>query len=354
MKKEARAVGMAASLGMAAWAGYSYMKMNKPVPPREDIDAYARSLAEIVGQDYDSWREEIREEVLPVDGRELHLYFFDAQPEDPVVVMIPGMSMYAILYTELMSGLSREGFNVVGYDPRGHGLSSGKRGSYTLGELVEDARAVIGHVVGIYGERVAVAGSSQGGMTAFYCAAAEPRLKAAVCHNLVAPDEPDNYRMTRWPGLYRRIMSLSPLMELPLVRLMLGELRIPIPAYLPVKAMASRLIPDVGKFFREDPLLVTAVSLSALNSLATTPLARKVEEIETPIMVIHSEKDEIFPEDYVRRVYDRLNCEKEFLYIPDCTHFVTIDRVDDIIPPISRWLKKYMKEDNAHKIPQKG
>jgi Lysophospholipase len=89
------------------------------------------------------------------------------------MVFVPGTSVYALLYVEFMYKLSREGFNVVGVDPRGHGMSSGKRGVYTLGELVEDALAAVDHARSLYGGRVAVSGSSQGGMVAFYCAGTE-------------------------------------------------------------------------------------------------------------------------------------------------------------------------------------
>jgi len=330
-----RAAGAAAALGMLGWAAYSYREMNKPLPSDQEIEAYAQALFNQagLGKYMNTWREE----VLEADGRELHIYFFDAAPGDPALVFVPGTGVYALLYTEFMHKLSREGFNVIGLDPRGHGKSSGKRGSYTLGGLVADARAVIDHAFGLYGDKVAVAGSSQGGMAAFYAAAAETRLKAAVCHNVIAPDEPDNYRMTRWPAIYKRMMPIAPLAT----RFNI-ELRLPVSAYLDLKNEETRMIPDVGRFFREDPMAVSAVSLSAFASLALTPMARPVEEIEVPVMVIHSELDDIFPEDYVRRIYARLKCEKEFLYLPGKYHLVMTDFVDEILPPVSRFLKEQM------------
>ncbi|MEW6555269.1 MAG: alpha/beta fold hydrolase [Actinomycetota bacterium] len=329
-----------AAVPMVGWAAYSLAKMNKPVPSEEEARAYARSLLEKVGlgELYGTWREER----LDLGDRTLALYHFKSEPGDPVMVFVPGTSVYALLYTEYMYKLSKQGFNVVGFDPRGHGMSTGKRGVYTLGQLVEDARAVIGHAMAAYGDKVAVSGSSQGGMVAFYCAAAEPRLKAAVCHNVIAPDEPDNERMTRWPGMFRPLMPFLSLLQ-PVVGSPLGKLMTPVYLYLDLKAETSRLIPDVMEFIREDPLVASAVSLSALHSLASTPLAVKVEEIKTPVMVIHAGKDNIFPEDYVRRVYARLTCDKEFLYMEGAPHLVMTDYVDDLIPPISAWLKKTME-----------
>ncbi len=339
MKKMTLAAAAAVAT-LAGWIAYSHTKMNKAIPSEEEAKAYAKSLLARIGLEelYESWSEE----ELDLGDRKLALYHFKSDPGDPVMVFVPGTGVYALLYTEYMFKLSKQGFNVVGFDPRGHGMSTGRRGLYTLGQLVEDARAVIDHAVETYGDKVAISGSSQGGMIAFYCAAAEPRLKAAVCHNIIAPDEPGNERMTRWPGMFRPLMPFLSLLQ-PVVESPLGRLMTPVYLYLDLKAETSRLIPDIVRFLKEDPLVVSAVSLSALHSLASTPLAVKVEEIKTPVMVIHAGRDNIFPEDYVRRVYARLTCEKEFLYMADAPHLVMTDFVDDLIPPVAAWLKKMVE-----------
>jgi pimeloyl-ACP methyl ester carboxylesterase len=341
LRRSVRMAGGAAAAGMAGWAAYSYKMMNKPVPSDEEARAYAKSLMERVGlgELFDTWREER----LEVGNNQLALYHFESAPGDPTMVFVPGTSVYALLYIEYMHKLSRQGFNVVGFDPHGHGMSGGKRGVYTLGELVDDAMAVIDHAINTYGDNVAVSGSSQGGMVAFYCAAAEPRLKAAVCHNIIAPDEPDNERMTRWPAFYGNLLRLSKLPFIqPMLNTPLGNMMPPVSAYLDLKAEPCRVFPDLPQFFKEDPLIVNAVSLSALASLGATPMAARVEDIKTPVMVIHPGEDNIFPEDYVRRVYGRLNCEKKFLYLEGKPHLVLIDYVEEIIPPIAEWLKKMM------------
>jgi pimeloyl-ACP methyl ester carboxylesterase len=341
MKSRTKLAAMGYGLGMAGWLAYSHRMRNKAIPSIEEAYEYAKGFMRDVGLAdlYGTWKEEY----LPANGRQLALYNFESKPGDPVMVFVPGTSAYALLYVEYMHKLSLQGFNVVGFDPRGHGMSGGKRGSYTLGGLVEDTLAVIDHAIEVYGNKVAVSGSSQGGMTAFYCAAAEPRLKAAVCHNVIAPDEPDNYRMTRWPAIYRMPLAMLPFLK-PMVDSPLGELMTPISAYLDLKAEPTRMLPDIGKFLKEDPLAVNAISLKALASLGASPMARRVEEIETPVMLIHAGQDNIFPEDYVRRVYERLTCEKEFVYLPDAPHLVMIDYVDTILPPIVEWLKGMMED----------
>jgi pimeloyl-ACP methyl ester carboxylesterase len=51
----------------------------------------------------------------------------------------------------------------------------------------------------------------------------------------------------------------------------------------------------------------------------------------------------VFPEDYMRRVYDRLICEKEFLLIPDATHLVMFDYADEVIQLVFARLKNVIE-----------
>jgi pimeloyl-ACP methyl ester carboxylesterase len=346
LKGLAAAGAAAGALGASAYAAYCCRILNKPVPPRAELEDYLLGLMRQTGQaDLEPLYREgrlFREDTLKAGGRELRLYLFESQPSDPVVVFIPGTSVYALVYVELLHKLRNEGFNVIGFDPRGHGLSAGRRGVYTLGALVEDSMAVISYAVENYGGKVGMAGSSQGGMAAFYTAAADRRLKAAVCHNLIAPDEPDNYRMTRWPAFFHALTALIPLTRL-VPQALKDRLMTPVAAYLDLAAEPSRLYPDVKAWIRSDPLTVNGVSLSALISLTSEPIARRVEEIDTPVMVIHSGGDNIFPEDYVRRVFARLTCDKELLYLPGRPHLVTIDYVDEVLPATAAWFGKHLR-----------
>ena len=330
-----KAASLAGAAAAAGWGAFSSMEAFKTAPTEEYSFSYLRDFMEEHGIGYVMDR--FITDTTISDGLRLKLYLFESSPGDPSVVFVPGTSVYALLYGEFLSKLADNGFNVIGFDCRGHGLSEGGRGSYTLGQLVGDTRKVISYAIERYGDCVAVAGSSQGGIVAFYAAAADARLRSAVCHNLLAPDEPDNYRMTRFPELYRYMMRL-----LPLASLLPGELRVPVSMYLDLGSEPCRLIPDVRKAIKNDPMAVMSVSLSALASLSTTPLAVPVERIEVPIMVVHSQLDNIFPEDYVRRVFNRLTCRKKMVNLKDAPHLVLIDFADEIMPEIVSWLNQTM------------
>jgi esterase/lipase len=59
-------------------------------------------------------------------------------------------------------------------------------------------------------------------------------------------------------------------------------------------------------------------------------------------MVVHSDKDHIFPQEYVESIYRRLGCEKEFFLLADREHLIMTNNVDEVAPGVSSWLRKIM------------
>jgi fermentation-respiration switch protein FrsA (DUF1100 family) len=79
-----------------------------------------------------------------------------------------------------------------------------------------------------------------------------------------------------------------------------------------------------------------------MASLANTPLPVPIEKIPTPIMVLHGEKDLIFPLDYVQKIYQRLPEPKNFYLAKDRPHLLLIDYVDDVLPAVEKWMREMM------------
>ncbi len=269
------------------------------------------------------------------DGLKLHLDVIRTDPARPTVVFMPGTNAYAMLYGEFLTVLADQGYNIVGFDPRGHGRSQGARGSYTLPELLSDLRSAVAFARSRFGDPVAVAGSSQGGITAFYLAASGDPVACAVCHNLADLNDPAGVRLTRTPLLSRMIRPWVPR----LARLF-PEWKVPMTAYLDLKREPVRGMGNAWKVLREDPLLVPFVRLKGMASLGNTPLPRPVEQIATPVMVIHGEKDTIFPRDYVEEIYGRLTCRKTFKCYDGLPHYLIVDHVDRILPDVVQWLEE--------------
>jgi alpha-beta hydrolase superfamily lysophospholipase len=324
-------VGAAGALGAR-----KYVEYYRPggLPGREELDEYFDGLSNMIG--LPGLLDTIEEDWLESDGLRLHLDILPSDPSDPTLVFIPGTTAYSALYAEFLHKMRLQGFNVVGLDPRGHGRSQGRRGSYTVNELLRDALAAVEYARRRFGDRVAISGSSQGGIVSFYAAAADDTLKGAVCHNIALFDEPEVINVTRWPALSRFAFRLKPLAPL------FGELRVPVTSYLDLKKEMTRFGFDALEFIKKDPLEVLAISLKAMVSLATTPPPKPAEQITVPIMVIQGKRDTLFTVDYTRSIYDRLTCDREFLLVKEAPHLVLTNNVDEIAPEIAAWLNARM------------
>ena len=318
-----------------AWYATSWRMMHKK-PPAEAIaqtifDNFLKN--EKISIDRNSYTETS----IEANGIRLHLDVFSTGKNAPTVVFIPGTSVYTKFYIEFMYKLYLQGFNIIGFDPRGHGLSSGLRGDYTINEIVDDTLAVVKYARERFGGKVAIAGSSQGGMVAFYAAARDNSIAAAVCHNIADLNGKDNLVLSQ---------VKPPVFMIPFAEFMAGlykNFAIPISLYLDLTKEKTKSGVDAASLLKDNPIAVKWITIRALGSLMHTDLARPVEAITVPIMLIHAENDTIFPQKYVENIFNRLTCKKEYLLLKDTEHLVMTNNVDEVVPPIAAWLKKIMK-----------
>ena len=96
-----------------------------------------------------------------VNGLSVH-YRIAGPAEAPPLLLIHSLGTSLEMWAPQAEALA-EDFRVISYDLRGHGLSEGTAGAYSLGMLAGDAVALLG-ALGI--ERAHVAGVSLGGMIA--------------------------------------------------------------------------------------------------------------------------------------------------------------------------------------------
>jgi pimeloyl-ACP methyl ester carboxylesterase len=265
-----------------AWYFVSRAIIHREIPDERTIKAFHESEASVFLLNEVKGIHE--ERYLDTANGRLHL---DILPHDsrgnnrPTLVFIPGTSVYAQFYLGFMHAMYKEGFNVVAFDPRGHGRSSGPRGDYTINTLVDDALSVCAYAKKRFGDNVAISGSSQGGMAAFYTAARDNSLRAAVCHNLADLNGKDNLVLSRLK---------TPAFLVPLAHTVMQwylNFALPTVLYLDLK---SEYLPDgrdAASFLKKDPLAVTWITFRALDSLMLTRLAKPVEKITVPVMVVH-------------------------------------------------------------------
>jgi alpha-beta hydrolase superfamily lysophospholipase len=323
-----------------------------------DFNEYFDGLMEKLGISHvkGSWEDEWIES----EGIKLYAPVFTAGEGKPTVVYIPGTSVYALCYVEIMYGLQQEGFNVVGFDPKGQGRSGGGRGDYTIMEHVGNARSACAYARERFKGPVVVMGSSQGGIEAFYLAATDEPVAGCVCHNIADLTDPESVRLTRFgPGKKKGAQAPStgktdkkPVPRAAVIaargavnmlqaaaRITPGA-KVPIASYLDLKSEPMRAFGNAWEFLLQDPMALKAITLRAAASLAGTEIPRPIEEIKTPILVLHSSLDHIFPEDYIMTLYNRLTCEKEIKIYPELPHLITIEHVPEILPDVVRWINE--------------
>ncbi|MFN8275895.1 MAG: alpha/beta fold hydrolase [Chitinophagales bacterium] len=297
-----------------------------------NVSDYFDYMAETLGQT--PYHHFFKSEKVTSDGLKLHLDVYEHSKQAPTIVFIPGTAIYAMCYAEFMYKLGRAGYNVVGLDPRGHGQSEGVRGDYTMEELMRDVKHAIDFALRRFSKKVSLVGSSQGGIVALYTAAKDTRLNTVVCQNFADLTSQDTTQLTRHPRLFKYMRKLIGNAD------SLPNASIPMSAYIDLDSIKLKYFGSIRQFIDADPLAVKTISLRALHSLGSTPMAVPMEEVKVPVFVFQGDADTIFPVAYTKKLYERLTCEKEFVLFKGMGHALMSDNVDDILPEILAWFRE--------------
>ncbi|MCC7105121.1 MAG: alpha/beta fold hydrolase [Chloroflexi bacterium] len=265
-------------------------------------------------------------------GERLHLDVYPSQPSDPAVIFMPGTGKYAAPYGPFLEALSGRGYQVIGIDPRGHGRSDGVRGDFTVEQLVQNVRDVLTFALENVSARVGLLGSSQGAIVVLYSLAIDDRAASAVCHNAAVLNE-SAAKAIHVSTLSRWLRPLAPVLGR-----LAPDVRSPIRRYLPIDAVYDDVA--LGEKLDADPLTVRAYTLRALGSHASAAPVRPIEVIQTPTLLLGSERDRLFPSDYLRSIFDRLTCEKEFVNLRGAGHMLLLEHVAATLPVVADWFDR--------------
>ncbi len=275
-------------------------------------------------------------------GLPLHLTLYESSPRAPVAVFIHGMTAHAGFYSEMIPGanylqaLAEAGLNVVALDLQGHGRSGGARGRFTYAEAIRNIRRAVDFALETYHERIGITGSSMGGILAFYAALEDPRIRVAVCHNVL------DLRDIR-PVLYlRRHFILVPLARAarPLQSI-LGELPIPVRAFLEPSHVFEK--PENRRRWLRDPLCVWSYRLKAWISMFLEPADKPpVEAMTKPVRLLVGEHDRILPADTHRAFAARLRGRNELIVVPGAGHMLPLEYLETTVPLVAEWFHKHL------------
>jgi alpha-beta hydrolase superfamily lysophospholipase len=286
-------------------------------------------------------RPEVYEEVLlEASGASVVLSVWSGESGTATVVFLPGTMTHPLFFEELLDGLARTGFNVVGVHFQGHGKSPRVKRLFSLDDLIQNAFDAVSYASERFGSEVLVLGSSQGGVIATALAARDPRIKAVFAHNVLDPSVPESIGITRFPS-WLEPYHKTILAGVKAAASVLPRQEIPLGFYL-----------DDRRVFREewsreqfnyDPLALRSYPLYFLSSLFCADMGFLTSgEISCPVVIVASTGDKLFPFDYVQRIYERIVApDKEMLVFELDRHLIFNECVEEVLPTLCAKLGEY-------------
>jgi pimeloyl-ACP methyl ester carboxylesterase len=317
-----------------------YVSKDKTFP---SLNAYFDYIVETVG--FPPVHTYFKTDTVISDGLKLHVDIYEYDKDAPTIVFIPGTAIYGLCYGELLYKLGQTGYNIVSFDPRGHGQSEGVRGDYTISEIMKDAGNVVTYAIDRFNDKVSLLGSSQGGIVAFYMAAKDERINSVICQNFADLTSPDTLQLSRHPRLFKYLKLL-----IAKAGDVLPDVQVPVNSYIDLDKIPVQYFGSAKNFMESDPLCLKTISLRALQSLAHTEMAKPVEEIKVPVMVLQGTADSIFPVAYTQKIFDKITTKKKFSQFPGRSHAVLHEDTDAVIPEITSWLKEIYHVSYQHQL----
>ena len=289
-------------------------------------------------------RPDVYEEVLIESrGAPIALSIWKGNPGAPCVVFLPGTMTHPLFYEELLDGLSRAGFNVIGVHFRGHGKSPRVDQLYSFNDLVQNGHDAVSYTVERFKSLVVVLGSSQGGMIATSLASSDERITAVFAHNILDPQMADALRITRFPSWLRPCHRII-VRGMNVVARWIPRLLVPLRFYL----QEERIFRTdwAAELYRSDPLALNSYPLFFLASLFSTKMRfLRSGLIRCPVVVIASTGDPLFPFDVVQRLYQEIKASSKELLVFDLNyHLLFNECLDEVLPRLIETLKKYTEK----------
>jgi len=271
-----------------------------------------------MGIDVKKLRENFKEPydlVNTSDGITLFLRKWGSQsPSNKAILMLHGITAYSGPYEMFANAISKTGFNAIGLDLRGHGLSDGNRGDYPSKErLINDLVETISYLKKQY-STLLIFGHSLGVFSAFIAEKNSiEKIDGLILLSAGKVIKPGVYKS---PSILQKIKIL----------------------------FSSLLFPSkpVITYYREgilgldDPLFNFKYTLRFMRIISIKDLDLS-EEIECPTLLGVGEHDEIFSVESAQSLLDELSCkDKKFFVIPGAKH--AIEFTEESFKEIKSWL----------------
>jgi pimeloyl-ACP methyl ester carboxylesterase len=278
--------------------------------------------------DIDRMAARVEHDLMPYRDKLVHLEVHAAAREDaPAIVFSPGIGGYARFYLPVLGKLCDSGFNVVGIDRPGHGLSEGRRGDCTIDQILDVVEGTVRYARSRFGGPVALMGSSLGGIITWYALTREPDVEAALCHNVTHPAMRHEPAARIKVPVLKRFAQIAPLAP------------VPIKQVADFGAVADS--PEILDYFRrmDDPLWCRNLTARSVASIFEYAPPLEWSRVETPTMVLIGREERMVTLAFTERVLAAGKPRDAELRVLDgAGHMVFFDDLDRSLPVVTGWL----------------
>jgi len=251
------------------------------------------------------------------DGKKLFLRRWDAGGESSATVLIfHGITAYSGPYGAIVADqLCAAGYNVLGVDLRGHGLSDGRRGDYPSGErFTKDIEETL-VLAKSMSKKLVVMGHSLGAMGAVAAAKNNPdKVDGLVLVSAARKIRTGIYPRPSAGAMLKTLAGVAIFRGSPVIEYRReGQVGLDDPLFnLRYSARFYSVLYGTGA------LKVTKMMQSGLIDSPNLAFDAK---LRVPLFVAVGENDELFTQEAAREFCDAIDCDdKEFRVIPGARH----------------------------------
>jgi pimeloyl-ACP methyl ester carboxylesterase len=270
----------------------------------------------------------------------VHVRVYDHGPDAPTIVAPHGLIVYGFLCARLHLEFFRAGWNVVSWDFPGFGQSGGPRNGPTIGKMIDVWRLMIDWASAQYrGRPVYVVGLAEDGITGYYAAANNPNVEAISAHHLVEFGDLDNVAWVN-PRWWRWVQGKG----LAVLEKVAPWVQFNAEKAVPWEAIFSSEEDQAAyALYRNDPLRIQRYNVHLARDLFR-PRRPPVpfEECRTPVQIISSELNKIWPAGINDKTYARLGCEKEHVRLEGLDQWSVAQGFNAIYAGhVMRWFERF-------------
>jgi pimeloyl-ACP methyl ester carboxylesterase len=273
----------------------------------------------------------LRQATFKSRGLNLSIKYLEKDRNAPNILLIGGTSIYSLIGAEMMYEMHLRDYNVFGFDFQGHGDSEGKRGDFTISELVENCSDAAKYISTSFNDRIGAIGPSLGGFVTLYLGLAHGPVKSISCQNpAILTEKKFQDEVTQKA---KRVLPLGKLLAK-----LFPKVKIPVTLYVDFKGFQeTEREREILEKSIKDPDTVKWYTLRAAMSQISTSPPNPLEELRIPTMFLVPTRDRLMSVSYVRDLYDRLPPIKKKFVEVDGGHWWMLSHSREVAKEICDW-----------------